>query len=260
MRLIGIQNIFSNKLIQVGFPKHTFTTESSYRIAAFRMPMPGFEWLPIPSLEWYQHIESLTLILAVLFTIGLGTRYVGPLMALLYGYMFVLSQFSFHHHVFCLVIALLILGFSPCADYYSLDKFIFGTKPKQRLAVPVRLLQILVTAIFLFSAVTKLNADWLSGVIFQILYERNFMFGPIAPLLKQYQPWGIMAPFIVGSWIAIGIGLWLPRFRLAAFLLLIVTMLGMDTTMTINTYGYQMIALGVLFFNPDCSKWCLKKG
>lgn len=234
------------------FNIHYFNQESQYFLDHFRMPYSLFEWLPVPSFEIFNTIENIILILAVLFTVGLFTRFVGPVLAVLYGYVFFLSQLFYHHHIFLLVIALFIVGFSKSAEFYSIDSFIKkrrGRVEKTNTSIlPYRLIQVQLTFLYAGSLANKLNEGWFSGDVFKIVVD-NISDGPIAELfLKGMNP-------IIGSWIiiiAIGVvlfGLWIPKLRNLALYCGVLLHLMIDATMNVNSYSYTVLALYVAFID-----------
>ena len=62
-------------------PGFSFQGQSDYLIGFLRAPWPGLEWLPAPDLFGFLLLELGIQALALLFLLGLGTRLVGPLLA-----------------------------------------------------------------------------------------------------------------------------------------------------------------------------------
>ena len=251
--LMNIYGVFSGNAISLEFPRHTFSIESQYRLDGYRLPIPGFGWLPVPSFDQYRDIENLLFVLAIFFTAGMFTRIVGSLMSLLFAYLFVLTQFSYHHYIFLLVLMLLIIGFSPCADYWSIDAYITHKPPKKRRVTPLRMLQVLTSTIYAFTIIHKLQAGWLEGKTIGVLMESGTFGGPLLPLLSHLVIAPLLPFTILLSMLFVAIGLWFPRTRLWAIAIGVLLHIGIDTTMDVGTFSYQMIAL-YLAFLPSVSK------
>jgi len=167
LKLTGVHGLYRLGDITARFPKHYFNTERNFLFDGFNLAVPGFDWLPTLSLVQYQFLETAIFIFAILFVVGLSTRFVGPILALSYGYLFVITQFTYSHHIYLLVLVLLILGFSRSGDHYSLDAYIRGkhNRAPDRSIMPTRLIQVLVTSVYFFGLVAKLNAGWFDGMI-----------------------------------------------------------------------------------------------
>ncbi|NIQ14477.1 MAG: HTTM domain-containing protein, partial [Candidatus Dadabacteria bacterium] len=163
------QIIFNNLLVKgivVEFPQHSIKSQEDFYFDVFRNPIPGFEWLPYPTLAQYHMIEDLMFILTIFFVVGLFVRIVGPLIAITYLYFFMLSQFVYYHHIMNFAVVFLILGFSNCSDHYSLDSLIKKIKkvPRRKI-LPIRLFQVFISIIYFFSFIQKLKGGWLTGDI-----------------------------------------------------------------------------------------------
>ena len=72
--MMGPTNLQWIGKLRITFPRYRFRHESDYFLEAFRMPVPFLEWLPAPSLVWYQRLEVMLMVAAVLFAVGLFTR------------------------------------------------------------------------------------------------------------------------------------------------------------------------------------------
>ena len=71
MKMTGFHNLQRIGKLRARFPNHTFREESDYFLGAFRLPVPGFEWLPVPELWQYQALETVLLIAGLFFVVGL---------------------------------------------------------------------------------------------------------------------------------------------------------------------------------------------
>jgi predicted DCC family thiol-disulfide oxidoreductase YuxK len=250
-KLTGFHNFFSSFRWTVRLPRHAFSKTSSYYIDAFRLPVPGFEWLPAPSLQVYRGIEVALLILALCFIVGLFTRMVGPIMAVLWTYLFLLSQFNYSHHVFTFVLVLLVLGFSRCGDHYSLDAYLFGAgrTPPRRPVTSLRMIQVLVSVIYLFGALAKFSGGWMDGGFIEDMYRTNRMNGALAGLAPM-MGYAVLGSSTIIIETLLVFGLWVPRLRALSWWLGVALHLGIDTMMGVTTFSTQMMALYIAFIDP----------
>ena len=226
--------------------------EVTYLLDSWQMPF--FDWLPVPDAFWLARLEDLLLIFAILLTVGLATRLVALTTAALFSYLFFLSQWNFHHHLFLFLLVLWILAAVPCGRHFSLDTLLTDPRRQSRLTsgLPLRLLQGLVISIYLATFVWKSNGVWWSGEILEILRASGSLRGPLAdnaapligdPLCSR------MAWAMAGL---IPIGLLFRRTRQCALGAGVLLHLGIDLSISIGTFSYQMLALYIVFIHSDC--------
>lgn len=138
----------------------------SYFIAPkFLFGFYGFEWLrPWPGNGMYWHFAALGT-LAAMITLGLFYRWVMPLFFLGFSYVFLLDEALYLNHFYLICLLGFLLCFVPAEAALSIDAL---RRPKLRSAtVPGRAYWILraqLAIVYLFAAVAKMNADWLSGL------------------------------------------------------------------------------------------------
>ena len=270
MKLLGISNMQYIEKLYLDFPLHYFKSIQHYYLDqdAFRMPIRGLEWLPAPSFETYNRIEDVLLITTIFFVIGLYTRINGTITATIYLYFFLLSQFTYRHHVMNLVIVLLILGFSRCYDHYSLDRFIKRKRektnfvePKERCVLPLRLVQVFLSIIYFFSFIQKLHPHWITGDITLLFYQQGSVSGYFSDFLDfifhkynliefSHSFWKFLGTFTVFAEGFLSFGLWILRFRRFAIFIGMILHLGIGFTVSIETFSLQMIVLYIAFINP----------
>ena len=251
MKLTNLYGLsrFPNYNIQI--PKRVFKTASSYYLTGFHLPVDGFDWLPVLSFNQWQGLELAILLLCFFFILGLGTRWVGPLLALSYLYTFLISQFLYHHHIFLFCIVLLVLAFSSCADHYSIDAWIRALSKRPLLpsqpVMPLRMIQCLVSFIYLMTALSKTEPSWLNGQFIDYLQIVGRINGNFAPFLIPYLPPALLGFFTVLAEYFLAFALWVPILRPWGFLVGIALHVGIDLLMPVSTYGVQMLALYLAF-------------
>ena len=255
MKMIGLYNIFQFEGFNIQFPRHQFSRELTYRIDGFRMPYPGTEWLPTPTYETYQLIELLILLFAVMWTIGFLTRFSGIALSLLFSYLFFLSQMTYHHHTWQMMLVLIVLSFADTSRYYSVAQLLFKKRSKKQSEVyPLRLLQILVTIIYFFAASSKLSSGWLSGDIMRILL-RGFKNVPwlreVADELFLYQ---IIAFFTIATMYILAFVFWHRRWKWLGLIIGIILHIIIESTVRVGTYSYQMWVIYLAFFYEELDR------
>jgi len=260
-KLTGFHNLQRIGEMRFRFPKYSFYSERNFHFEGFKNPIPGFEWLPVPDFYQYHIIEELLLIASVFFILGIFTRYIGIFISVVFTYLFLLSQFSYHHHTFLFVVVLLILGFSRCNDHYSIDSLIYKKENKKGKILPIRLLQVFISIVYSFSFIQKLNYSWLSGdIILLFLKERSirgdfteFMNSILSgPYLEYF--WRSLGPFTLFAEGLLAFGLWFPRLRRFTILVGIMLHIGIDLTIGVATFSLQMMALYIVFIYPESNQ------
>jgi hypothetical protein len=232
----------------------------------FRLPVPGFDWLPPMTAATQRSWDALALILAVLLTVGLGTRVVAPALALLLLYALLESQFNYLHHVNVYAWVVCIFALSPVGDHYSLDAALRRLWDRRRglsTARPVRpilhqrMLQVFVSVLYLTTTIGKLTPDWFDGSIFEALDKGRFLKGPFKATLLGLFPPVFMAWWTLFAEGLLAVGLWHPKTRRFTAWCGIALHLGIDAMMNVTTFSYLMISLYLCFAAPQTGQTSL---
>lgn len=229
-----------------------FNSGQEYFLNYFPMPFPFFSWLPIPSYSLFNSIEILIAILAILFTLGLYTRIVGPLLATLCTYTFLLSQLTYHHHMQLLVIALIIVGFARSNEYLSLVAFRLKKSSviPDRPVLPIRLLQIQVGFLYFGSLVGKLNTGWFDGTALHAFLENGDIAGHFATIAFSMLNTQLVSIGIITTVAFLAIGLWIPRLKKASLYVGMCLHICIIIMMDIYMYSALMFVLYIAFVHP----------
>jgi predicted DCC family thiol-disulfide oxidoreductase YuxK len=228
-------------------------SESSIYDLDFTMPWPGLGWVPSPNLWIYNRLDELLLFLALLMTVGLFTRFVVPLVAAIFIWILAASQVNYYHHFWLFTLLFTILAFSHCGERYSLDAYLRGPdapRPKRPI-LPVRLIQVLVSLLYLFTFLAKMNSGWYSGEIMRIFDESGSIRGPFAPLFLNtlgYQ--GLSVSTLAAEGFLV-FGFWIPRLRMVAIAVGVLLHLGIDAMMAVRTFSFQMWVVYIVFTHPS---------
>lgn len=254
LKHIGIWGLYRINEIRAQFPIYNFSSEEQYSLNAFYMPVPGFEWLPVPSYELYCIMfDAGIMFLALFLAAGLFTRLVSILLAFLYLYWTLLSQFFYYHHAITFLVTLLILAGSNCGRSYSLDAYLAGPERKKTTGsiFPIRQLQIFISILYFFSFLAKCNSGWWSGTVPGSMYDLGSIKGIWSGIIFKY----ISFQFVGISTILIEafliFGLWFRLTRPLALFLGVFFHLAIDATMGVVTFSYQMLALYLVFLCPQ---------
>lgn len=216
-----------------------------------RLPYPGLGWLPVPGEAAYDLLQMLLLILAVMMLVGLGTRVVVPATALLFGYLFLTNQWSYHHHSFLMLIVLAILSFSRCGEHHSLDARLRDRPAIERASpLPLRLLQTLIPLIYVFTFLSKANGAWWSGLTIELFDSDGRLEGPVAGAAVDLVGYRLMGAATVAAEGFLAVGLWFRETRRAAIAVGVALHLGIDAMMDVGTFSYQMLALYTVYVAP----------
>jgi len=255
MRLMGTWGIYKGmKGLRFMFPH-----PDTWHYGRAPLPWPGFEWLPTPDKAEFIEIKLVLLVLAFCFTAGFATRIVGPLIWLALVFFLGGSQWNYLHHINAFAWVMTILAFSPCADHYSVDALIrrgvnrYRGRPDvapRRVVMPLRMIQLFVSLLYLSTTIGKLNDGWFSGAIMERLQKGGWLKGPWVPTITSLIPAKVMAWFTLFAEGLLAFGLWVPKLRWFTAITGIALHLGIDSMMNVSTFSYQMIALYLAFLEP----------
>jgi hypothetical protein len=254
LMLTGCYGLWRINRLRMEFPDFWFSSPEFYFLdGGSRFPAPGFAWLPAPSFALYQSLIIVLFLLSILITVGLFTRYVAPLLALLLTYWFLLSEFFYSHHLFTFLLTFLVLGCSRCWERFSLDAYLAGNpSPPPRKIMPLRQLQIIVSIIYLFGTVfSKYNHGWFSGQFMESMQETGMLTGVLAPPLLSAVPLQFFSIATVVIETSLIFALWIPRWRRVAIFAGVLLHLGIDVMMDAGTFSYQMMVLYIAFITPE---------
>jgi hypothetical protein len=253
LKLTGLNGIHRWPTWKIQFPKHAFNQKKRFFMESFYNPHPLFEWLPSPSMEYFIIADYFLFVLTILFTIGLFTRIVGPLIALWFVYFTFSSQYHAYHHQVFFTFIFIVIGFSPCADYFSVDRFLAPSnhKPRNRMMMPLRLLQCYLAIVYAGSGLVKWSPEWFSGEIIEMLYNDKLIKGHFKDFIFKYTSYQMMGIYTVCTETFLIFALWSKKTRKIGILSGIFLHLGIDMMMEVTTFSYQMISMYVLFLEPN---------
>lgn len=69
-KLTGFHNLQYIDRLKFRFTKHTFSRDKDFYLEDFSNPVPGFDWLPIPSFTQYQAVEDILFVCTFFLLLG----------------------------------------------------------------------------------------------------------------------------------------------------------------------------------------------
>ena len=214
--------------------------------------MPYFEWVPAIPREAVFWLAGVWFAAGLAFLAGWRTRFWGSVLALVIVYVLALDQQTYASHLYLLLLILVLLTLADSGAAYSLD----ARRRGRRATVPgwpVWLLKRQLTIVYGFAALTKLNAEYLSGSVLR----ENLLPGLVRwidasgygdPLLRASAVLSILieaflaAGFLIPGWrrAAIWVGV--------AFHVAMVSLLAPEVALQLGIFALETLALYALFF------------
>ena len=133
---------------------------------------------------------------------------------------------------------------SPCADSYSIDAHLreSESKPLRRSILPLRMIQVFITVMHLFSFIGISNSGRLTGRIFELFHRGETLRGSLTPAVLSvvsYRALALMTLTIEGF---LAFRFWVPMLRPFALLVGSLLRFGIDLMMSVTTFSYRMLA------------------
>lgn len=228
-----------------------------------RFHEPFFSWLPDPSESLYAVVLGAGVIAGVAMTVGLASRVATTTAFGVVAYNLLLDQTAFQHNRAFLAMNLGLLALQPTGVALSVDAWRHRRRsghPPSDLGLlwPLRLQRLLLSSVYLASAVSKLlDPDWRGGLV---LWDRVVRFSHhiealplgsgLADLLTDRWLYWWFAPVVLGTELFIGLGLWFPRTRLAAIWVAVAFHLSIEVSADVHTFSYAALAALVVWAVP----------
>ena len=224
--------------------------------------VPFAAWYPELPESLYGLALGLGVVAALAMSAGLLTRFATAYAACFVGYNLFLTKTHFHHNRAFLLVLLIGLALLPVGNSFSLDAWLARRRgrPLQPTGVrwPLMLLRFQVAAVYVASGFSKLiDGDWWGGVVTQLRVERFGQAavdaGVPAPLVDLAATAGFhswFAKIVIITELAIGIGLLVPRVRLAAVWLALMFHLAIELFASVEVFSFAAIAALVIWVTP----------
>ncbi|HET6379432.1 MAG TPA: HTTM domain-containing protein [candidate division Zixibacteria bacterium] len=227
--------------------------------ALFRLADPRF--IRTPYVDWAPSVTEplawvLTLLWAVAgvsFLVGWWTRPAGSVLTATLASVLFLDQQLYSNHLYLMTLAAALLTVADSGAALSLDAMRHGTRASVPAWAPW-LLKVQVSIVYAFAALSKVNLTFLSGSVVASYLRRD-------GLLAVPAEWRAVEPMMVLAILAIcleaflAIGLWLPRWRPAAFVAGLALHIGitgwLSPTFAIGIFSLLMLSLFLLFLEVE---------
>jgi hypothetical protein len=208
------------------------------------LTVPVFDWMPppTPALAW--SLLAVWLIAGALFTLGVWVPASGPLLLVCVVTPLVLDSQTYSNHLYLMAWLVILLVI---ADSGAGRAVIGRDRPVANWTVLLIALQI--SLVYFFSAINKLNPEFLSGEVLA-----GSLSGGLVPFPESLRTPRFLAPLAIGAIMAesfLAFGLWSPRLRRLAFAVGVVlhasiTLLMADT-MELAVFSALMLSTYPLF-------------
>ena len=211
----------------------------------FRLAEPGvmhapyFDWIPSPSVPLAIVVIVVWVVSSVLFMVGWKVPVSGTLLFSSIVVTLALDQQAYGNHVYLMAWVVLLLTLAGAGSGMNIGR-------TDRLVVrwPVLLVMAQLSIVYGFSALTKLNASFLSGRVLAGTLGTGLV--PFPEGLKTPAFLSIMATVAVIVELFIAVFIWRPGFRPAAF----VFGLGLHAAITLSMFGtLQLLVFSLLMLS-----------
>lgn len=217
----------------------------------YRNPIPGFDWIPPIGIDAWQTIEVVAMIAAVFWTLGFMTRLSGLVIFLNFAIPMAHSRFDYWHHSANFLLFMMLFVCLDMGRHYSYDAILFRKNKDSgpQSIAPIRMVQVLLTWVYISTLFGKLNDGWFSGTVMQVLADLGMLKGPFRPLILSTIGTFGLSCYTLFAQAFFAIFVW-TRFRRWAFLFGVMLHLGIDLVMNVTTFSFQMMSLYICFIHP----------
>ncbi|MGB0429968.1 MAG: HTTM domain-containing protein [Bacteroidia bacterium] len=232
--------------IITGWVKTVFVTSK------MTIPFLGFDWLAQiihgpTAYFWYAAMA----ILGLMVMIGYKYKWSVGLYGVLWWSVYLSQKSHYNNHYYLMVVLCFLMLLLPAHRAFSIDSI----KSKVRSHITPNWVYIVLIGLFWivysYASVNKIYEDWLNAVPISIWFKQKSHYWLIGPLLKQqWMPWLIAYGGIVFDGLIIPALLW-RKTRIWAFALNLIFHLFNSAVFQIGVFPYLMIAITVLFFEPE---------
>ena len=179
--------------------------------------IPYLDGLPsIGHLPW-QLTVGCWIVVAAAFAVGFRTTVAGILLTVMLAAVLISDQQAYSNHLYLLSLLTALLTVARTGSAISLDARHRG-EAETVAAWPLYLIRIQVSIVYLFAALSKVNAVFLSGTVVAVTLRSE---GPLAipPEWRTFEVMAAVSLLAVLTELFLAAALWLPRWRRTAFVL-----------------------------------------
>ena len=220
---------------------------------SYHFRYPGFEWVPVMSIEYLKLLWGLSALAAFLVTLGLFYRIASVVLAFSYTWIFLQDQVYYLNHYYFVVIISWLMVVVPANR-----RFLFlpaeESDDKRNFLVPkwsIALIRFQVGIPYFFGGIAKLQADWLSGHTVRLFLKNR----PWHEWLQQFLPNDTITYFMTFGGLSFDLlvvpALLYKRTRPYAYALAVLFHLANACLFPIGIFPWMMIVATTIFFSPD---------
>lgn len=190
--------VFLPRLLRLGFPDV--------------LTSPVFEWFPAPSRGLLVAISVVWLTSAALFAVGWRVPLTGPMLATTLLFTLLLDHQAYSNHLYLMALMVVLLTLADSGAGWR-----FPRGPDR--AVPFwgpLIIMSQISVVYLFAAVTKLNANFLEGGVVTAAMSGGVL--PAPAFLVTPAAGRVLALMTIVAELLLAVGLWFPPTRKLAAL------------------------------------------
>lgn len=171
--LLGLFRIFFGFLLAYHIFEQNYSgvVQAIYIEPRVLFKMPGFLWLPRPTLPMTFFLQGLLFVTA--FFIAIGYLFRGAVISffLVFLYFFLLEITYYNNHYYLVLLVLVLLGMTSAGKVFSLDAFFAISRDQRKEMIPIPevpawnywALRFQMGLVYFYGGIAKINTDWLSG-------------------------------------------------------------------------------------------------
>jgi hypothetical protein len=195
-------------------------------------------------------VNVIWIILAVFFTIGYGTRISGAFLAISIFLIIGIDQQMYSNHLYLLGTVVALMSIADAGSVWSID----ARRSESDRSVPrwaVTLIMLQLSSVYFFAAITKLNSDFLSGLVMIRSFEPSML-----ERVQRVFSLEHLAPLAVFTELFLAIAFWHPYYRWAALIIgggfhtLNVLLMARGGSFNLAVFALVMISMMLVFFTP----------
>lgn len=209
---------------------------------------PWFDWLPSSSPALAGALVVVWIAAALLFSIGWHVPVSGTTLLLTVAATVSLDQQLYGNHVYLLVWLVLLMLVADAGAGLTV-----GNRDRRVVRWPVLLIMFQLSLVYGFSALSKLNEDFLSGLVLAGVLRGGII--PFPDSLRTPSFLSVIAALAVMTELFIALFIWRARLRPAVFIVglgfHVSLILLMAPTVELVVFALQMLALYPLFLGTD---------
>jgi hypothetical protein len=212
--------------------------------------LPYADFMPRPTIGLVIATIGVWIVSAVLFALGRGVAVTGPLLLAAIVFTISLDRQAYSNHLYLMAWLVLLLTVADSGASLTNRK---GPQERPVVRWPVLLLMLQASIVYGFSALTKINGDFISGAVLAGVLRDGVI--PFPDSLRNPGFLSALAVVVIAVELFIALFLWSPRFRGAAFILglglHVSIVLLISSTAELGVFALEMLALYPLFLSLE---------